>query len=98
MTHFWAKTTADGNPGVTVYNHMVNVGCVARSVAEISPNLIERLNLLSSDVGALVALHDLGKISLGFQRKCEVWLETNELTKIARNGCWDTGTSPLLEN
>lgn len=94
MTHFWAKTTADGSPGVSVYTHMVNVGCVARSIAEISPKLLERFNLISSDVGALAALHDIGKISPGFQRKCEAWLETNELTQIARNGCWDTGTEP----
>jgi CRISPR-associated endonuclease/helicase Cas3 len=89
MTYFWAKTTKEGKPGISVYEHMVNVGCVARCLAEMSPGILERFNLQSSIVGALAALHDLGKISPGFQRKCEAWLEENGLTKIARNGVWD---------
>lgn len=64
---------------------MVNVGCVARCIAEVSPKLLERFQFRSSTVGALAALHDLVKISPGFQRKCEVWLAENGLTKIARN-------------
>ena len=91
MTQFWAKTTADDKPGLSVFDHMMNVGCVARSIAEATPEILERLQLQSSIVGALAALHDLGKISPGFQRKCEAWLEENNLAKIARNGCWDTG-------
>lgn len=94
MTHFWAKTTTDGKPGIPVYNHMINVGCVARRIAEISPGLLERFHLQSSVVGALAALHDLGKICPGFQRKCEIWLEENGLVKIARNGAWDTAMEP----
>lgn len=90
MTYFWAKTTVDEKPGLSVYSHMVNVGDVARSIAEIFPELLRRFSLKSSVVGALAALHDLGKISPGFQRKCELWLEENGLTKIARNGVWDT--------
>lgn len=92
--HFWAKTTADGKPGIGVFEHMANVGCVARCLAETMPELLRRFNLLASLVGALAALHDLGKLSPGFQRKCEAWLEENGLTTIARNGCWDTGTEP----
>jgi CRISPR-associated endonuclease/helicase Cas3 len=91
MTYFWAKTTPEGKPGVSVYDHMVNVGCVARCLAEMSPDILERFHLQSSTVGALAALHDLGKISPGFQQKCEIWLEENGLLKTARNGCWDTG-------
>jgi CRISPR-associated endonuclease/helicase Cas3 len=90
MTYFWAKTTPEGKPGVSVYDHMVNVGCVARCLAEMSPEIIERFHLQSSVVGALAALHDLGKISPGFQRKCEAWLERNGLARIARNWCWDS--------
>jgi CRISPR-associated endonuclease/helicase Cas3 len=91
MTHFWAKTTSEGKPGISVYDHMVNVGCVAQCIAETSPEIFERFHLRSSTVGALAALHDLGKISPGFQCKCEAWLEENGLAKVARNGCWDTG-------
>jgi CRISPR-associated endonuclease/helicase Cas3 len=90
MTYFWAKTTSEGKPGVPVYEHMVNVGCVARCLAEMFPGLLERFHLQSSIVGALAALHDLGKISPGFQRKCEIWLEENGLLRIAHNNCWDT--------
>lgn len=90
MTYFWAKTTTEGKPGISVYDHMLDVGCVARAIAEISPEILERFNLRSTEVGALAALHDIGKISPGFQRKCEIWLEENNLAKVARNGCWDT--------
>ncbi|TRZ88722.1 MAG: CRISPR-associated helicase Cas3' [Methanosarcinales archaeon] len=90
MTHFWAKTTSDDKPGISVYDHMPNVGCVARCIADVMPGLLERFQLRSNIVSALAALHDLGKISPGFQRKCKTWLEENGLTKTARNGCWDT--------
>jgi CRISPR-associated endonuclease/helicase Cas3 len=94
MTHFWAKTNLEGKPGISVYDHMLNVGCVARCIAESSPKILERFQLRASVVGALAALHDIGKISPGFQRKCESWLEDNGLVKIARNGVWDTAMEP----
>ena len=90
MTHFWAKTTKEGKPGISVYDHMVNVGCVARCIAENSQKILERFQLQSAAVGILAALHDLGKISPGFQQKCESWLEENNLTKTARNWRWDS--------
>lgn len=90
MTYFWAKTTADGNQGISVCDHMVNVGSVAKDIAESSPELLERFRLQASTIGAFAALHDLGKVSPGFQRKCETWLKENDLVKVARNGCWDT--------
>ncbi len=89
MTHFWAKTTPEGKPGISVYEHMVNVGCVARRIADLTPVMLQRFHLRSREIGALAALHDLGKISPGFQRKCEAWLEENGLLKVARNGRWD---------
>lgn len=88
--HFWAKTTEEGKPGISVFEHMINVGCVARCIAEIAPEVLNRFNLSTAAVGALAALHDLGKISPGFQRKCQAWLEENGLAKIDRNVCWDT--------
>ncbi len=90
MTQFWAKTTPDGQPGISVFDHMINVGCVARCISGTSNKLLDRLHLQPSTVGALAALHDLGKISPGFQQKCEGWLAENSLVTIARNGCWDT--------
>lgn len=91
---FWAKSTLDDRPGISVYQHMINVGCVARCIAEVSPSLLSRFSLLSSLVGALAALHDLGKISPGFQRKCGQWLLENNLADVARRWCWETGTEP----
>lgn len=90
MTHFWAKTTPEGKPGISVYEHMIHVGCVARCLAEISPRLPKLFHLRSKELGALAALHDIGKISPGFQQKCKAWIEENGLLKVARNGCWDT--------
>ena len=86
---FWAKTTQEGYPGLSVYDHMINVGWVASFIAEFFPEILEHFNLRSTEVGAFAALHDLGKISPGFQRKCEKWLEENDLTRIDRNFCWD---------
>ena len=90
MVHFWAKTTPEGKPGISVFDHMVNVGSVARCMVEMWPEVLEYFHFRSKEVGALAALHDLGKISPGFQRKCEAWLAENGLMKVARNGCWDT--------
>lgn len=85
---FWGKTTDGDKPGISVYDHMINVGCVARCIAESSPVLLDRFNVKSSEVGALAALHDLGKISPGFQQKCATWLEQHNLTVIAARCFW----------
>ncbi|MFH0991639.1 MAG: CRISPR-associated helicase Cas3' [bacterium] len=90
MVDFWAKTTKDFRPGISVVEHMMNVGCVARSMVRDVPELLNLFQLKQSLVGALAALHDLGKISPGFQRKCEAWLEERRLLEIARNSVWDT--------
>jgi len=64
MTHFfWAKTTADGKPGISVYEHMLNVGCVARCIIKIWPEISQYFHLRSKEMGALAALHDIGKVS-----------------------------------
>ncbi len=89
MTYFWAKTTSDEKPGISVYDHMMNVGWVARCVAELSSGLLERFQLRASGVGSLAALHDLGKISPGFQRKCLLWLNENDLSEIDSRYRWN---------
>lgn len=86
---FWAKTTVDGRPGISVLGHMENVGYVARCLAQITPNLLERFGIGAAEAGALAGLHDLGKICPGFQRKSAAWLEANGLTEIARRCMWD---------
>lgn len=88
MTHFWAKTTFDGMPGISVYHHMINVGCVAGCIAESSTAILDRFNLQASEIGALAALHDLGKLSPGFQQKCDAWLLENNLAELAARCFW----------
>jgi CRISPR-associated endonuclease/helicase Cas3 len=55
------------------------------------PEVLEYFHFRPNEISALAALHDLGKISPGFQRKCEASLKEHGLMKVARNGCWDTG-------
>lgn len=89
MTHFWAKTTSDDKPGISVYDHMLNVGCVASCIADLMSGLLERFQLQSNVIASLVSLHDLGKITPGFQRKCKAWLEENKLSDTDRRYRWD---------
>jgi len=89
MIHFWAKTTSDNKLGISAYDHMLNVGCVAYCIADLTPFLIERFQLRSNVVAALASLHDLGKITPGFQRKCPEWLEENKLSELDRKCRWD---------
>lgn len=79
---------------------MVNVGCVARCIADMWPEVLEYFHFRSKEIGALSALHDLGKIYLGFQRKCEAWLEKYGLMKVARTYAgtqqWNRIMAPFL--
>ena len=94
MTHFWAKTDSDGNPGLSVRDHMLNVGCVAMALVEFHKDLISGFQLTASHVAFLAAIHDIGKISPGFQRKCAKWLAENGLTSLDDNGSWKTVMEP----
>lgn len=86
--YFWAKTLPDSTPGLSVLDHMLNVGQVALALAKASPGLLMRFGLTPEEVAALAALHDLGKISPGFQRKCLTWLVMHNLTEADRNWRW----------
>jgi CRISPR-associated endonuclease/helicase Cas3 len=68
---FWAKTTSEGLPGVSVHDHCINVGCVAEAMVELLPDSIKAL--LPEGASTLAALHDVGKITAGFQSKCPAW-------------------------
>src|ERR1051325_11024725 len=68
----WAKTTKDNKPGINVRDHCLNVGCVAEALVKLLP---ERLrHLLPPGAATLASLHDIGKVSPGFQKKCPDWL------------------------
>ncbi len=76
---FWAKTDKEGNPGISVLEHMRHVGHVAYHIAEQNKEQLKRFNISIEEVASLAALHDIGKISQGFQRKCAAWLQLNNL-------------------
>jgi len=72
-SEFWAKTTNDGLPGISVLDHCVNVGCVAEQlIAGLTPRVRA---LLPQGAATLAAVHDVGKITLGFQAKCPQWIQ-----------------------
>ena len=85
---YWAKTTPEGTPGISVQEHMHNVGHVARMLALQNPQLIDLLGLNAEGVASLAASHDIGKISQGFQQKCQAWIEQNNLQEQARREGW----------
>ena len=59
----WAKTTADGKPGISVRDHCLNVGSVAAALLTLLP--AELLKEIPQGATALAALHDIGKVSPG---------------------------------
>jgi CRISPR-associated endonuclease/helicase Cas3 len=68
----WAKTTSEGQPGVSVRDHCLNVGCVAEALLALLPSHLR--GVLPPGVATLAALHDVGKVSPGFQQKCDAWV------------------------
>jgi len=82
----WAKTTKEGKPGITVRDHCLNVGCVAEALLSLLPSQLEAL--VPHGAVTLAALHDVGKISPGFQVKCGTWLLQHALTVRAEKEGW----------
>ncbi len=73
---FWAKTIRHANgadePGISVFGHCLNVGTVFEAIITRLPPAAAAM--LPGGSRVLAALHDIGKISLGFQAKCPAWL------------------------
>jgi len=70
--YFWAKTTKNGEPGKSVISHMNDVRAVAALLLKTYPTLLKECNV--EQLAAFAGLHDIGKISPGFQSKCNKWL------------------------
>jgi CRISPR-associated endonuclease/helicase Cas3 len=82
----WAKTRGDGSPGINVRDHCLNVGCVAEALLELlSPRLKQ---LIPRGAASLATLHDVGKVSPGFQAKSQLWLEQRCFVERARKENW----------
>lgn len=77
--HLWAKTTADDKPGKSVLSHLNDVCAVSKLLLENDGRLIEKTGCSPAQVAAFAGLHDIGKISPGFQAKCPEWLNINGL-------------------
>lgn len=86
---YWAKTLKDGQPGLSVRDHCLNVGCVAEALLTQMPACIR--SLLPAGAATLAALHDIGKISAGFQVKCPAWLQQQGLMETSSQKRWATG-------
>lgn len=85
---FWAKTTADDSPGISVLLHMMNVGLVAKNLSKHYSHFLKHFNMSPEEVALLAALHDIGKISQGFQSKCAKWLEQTGMKEISTAQGW----------
>jgi CRISPR-associated endonuclease/helicase Cas3 len=88
----WAKTLLNGKPGISVRNHCLNVGCVAEALLALLPSHLRAL--LPSGAATLAALHDVGKVSPGFQVKCTPWLVQRGLVERATREGWATAHEP----
>lgn len=77
-------------PGISVLHHTMNVGCVALQLSEQRLRILEQFRLRPDVIALLVALHDIGKISPGFQIKCPAWLESSGFREHAIRFAWDS--------
>src|SRR5450759_243535 len=82
----WAKTTEDGKPGISVRDHCLTVGCVAEALLALLPPQL--LKQFPPGAATLAALHDVGKVSPGFQVKSEAWLVQRALSDQALKEGW----------
>lgn len=82
----WAKTMAGNEPGINVRDHCLNVGCVAEALLSLMPAPLRRL--FPPGAVVLAALHDVGKVSPGFQQKSSPWLARHNLIDRAHNEAW----------
>jgi CRISPR-associated endonuclease/helicase Cas3 len=87
----WAKTTEEGKPGISVRDHCLNVGCVAEALLALLPPQLRRL--IPPGAATLAALHDVGKVSPGFQSKSEAWLVQHALRDRALKEGWSVRVS-----
>jgi CRISPR-associated nuclease/helicase Cas3-like protein len=87
LGRFWAKTTTTGAPGISVRDHCLNVGYLAKALLQRLPATVR--SLIPRGATTLAALHDVGKISPGFQRKCLAWRQQFEAAELER--VWGQG-------
>ncbi len=89
----WAKTTPDGNPGISVLDHCRNVGWVTCLLSQYKNLLSIHSSLDPFEIAGIAAPHDVGKTSKGFSCKCRPWLEKEGLYDKARSERWEDQNS-----
>lgn len=68
----WAKTDPVSHfPALSARDHCLNVGAVGELIRSHLPNLLT--SLAPTDGALLIAAHDIGKVTPGFQSKCPAW-------------------------
>lgn len=82
LNDFWAKTDSQGAPALRIYDHCLAVGAVAQSMIDLMPARLRRM--LPHGLPTLAALHDVGKITPGFQAKCDVWLKNKGIDAVSK--------------
>lgn len=69
---FWAKTDRKtGDPLRSVQEHSFHAGCVARCLCNVWGAFGQKL--LPVGAATLTAAHDIGKLTIGFQLKSQIW-------------------------
>ena len=89
-TQCWAKTLPSGEPGMSVRDHCLNVGCVAEAI--LNRTGMQLSGLIPEGIVTLAALHDVGKISTGFQSKCPAWLIKSQLAEVSIRERWTSAS------
>lgn len=82
----WAKTTAEGLPGICIEQHGRTAGWVAQALVNLHADS-QLEHLLASNIPVLAALHDVGKVSPGFQKKCPAWMIQQRYKPWEMAGC-----------
>ena len=91
-----AKTCADGTPGTFVFDHCRHAGYVAECLLPLLPPAVRAQ--LPAEAPFLVALHDIGKVSPGFEGKYFLPLLESaapEWAAICRNGGAETNHATM---
>jgi len=77
LENCWAKTDSSGLPAMSVRDHCLNVGAVGKTILSLLPEALDLL--LPAGAILLIAGHDIGKISPGFQLKSSLWRQEWQL-------------------
>ncbi len=94
LSDCWAKTDpTSGLPALTVRDHSLIVGAVAEGILANLPPAVR--GLLPDSSPLLCALHDIGKLTIGFQTKCPKWLPHASPATLSAVAC-DSVTSHAL--